>query len=145
VRLTWPTAGVTYQVRRSSTGTSGPFQVIAQTSAALFDDLNLNPTLSYTYELWLGWRRERGSHRHSAGARTGSRHRDPELWGAATSADGTATVALAPGSVAGTVAVSILPSGSSPLGFRALSAVFDLNAVDTATGAAIDSLATAPC
>src|SRR5260370_239700 len=64
--------------------------------------------------------------------------------GSAASADGSATIALSPGSVASTVALSVTRSSVVPTGIVQLSPVFDLKAVDVATGAAIDSFATAP-
>jgi len=51
VRLTWPAAGSLTQVRRSATGATGPFELIAQTLAASYDDLSASPNTTYWYVL----------------------------------------------------------------------------------------------
>src|SRR5258708_5244316 len=145
VRLTWPSAGVTYQVRRSTTGIAGSFKVIATASSGTYDDLNLSPTSPLTYQLW-----------DSVGAVSDAITATPLIpgpaqaivtqaaGGSATSAHGSATITLSPRSVATTPPLPLTHPSALPTGIVQLSPVFDLKAVDVATGAAIDSFATAP-
>src|SRR5207253_8853312 len=146
VRLTWPSAGVTYQVRRSTVGLTGPFNLIGSTASAAYEDLGLVPGASYSYQLST-----------PAGAASGVVSAIPPAesesltmvtaggGGTATSADGTASVSFAPGSVSSPVSVSVSHSTAGvPLNLQAVSPVFELNAVDASTGARVDTFAAEP-
>ena len=62
----------------------------------------------------------------------------PDAGGSASSGDGSATVSFAPGLVADTTAVTVVPTTTSvPAGLRAASAVYDFTATDLTTGSSI--------
>ena len=68
----------------------------------------------------------------------------PDSGGSAVAGDGSATVAFAPGLVTGSTVVSVSTTDASTLGLRPASAVYDLSAVDTATGDTISHFSGSP-
>ena len=68
----------------------------------------------------------------------------PDNGGSAAAGDGSATVVFAPGLVTGSTVVSVSTTDASTLGIRPASAVYNLTAVDTTTGATISHFSGSP-
>ncbi|HET7129920.1 MAG TPA: hypothetical protein VFJ93_12675, partial [Gaiellaceae bacterium] len=64
--------------------------------------------------------------------------------GTVSSSDGSATVAFTPGAAPSDLAVSVTATSGAPAGISLVGAVYDLTAVDTATGSAVSTFAAAP-
>src|SRR5262249_35335203 len=143
VRLTWPTAGGPYQVRRSATGATGTYSVIAENVSSPYDDVSAVPGFAYSYQIWSQGSAFSSTASITAPLTPGYAIATPAAGGTATSASGLASVTLAPGSVAGTVALSVTPSTVVASGILALSTVYNLSAIDPVTGATIESFAAA--
>ncbi|HYR14209.1 MAG TPA: hypothetical protein VEQ67_08325, partial [Mycobacterium sp.] len=105
VRLTWPTAGTTYQVRRSATGGTGTFNPIGATQASTYDDLTALSGVSYFYQLWTASAPSSQIASIAVPVTLGHAIVTGSGGGTAISPSGAATVTLAPGSVAGNVAL----------------------------------------
>src|SRR5207248_4193021 len=123
--LTWTGgAGTAYQVRRAI-GADGIFSSLATLAGTEFDDSNLIVGLTYAYQV---------AALDPAGMVTNARTITATLspptvvtaaGGSAVSSDGSATVAFAPGSVTGGLAVSVAPSTAVlPAGFVGASQAF---------------------
>src|SRR5438067_5309055 len=130
LRLTWPADGVNYQVRRSANGTSGVVRSIGRSSSGSLDDTDVVPGLTYAYQLWtLGGPASR-SVTASASSGSGVGVVTPQAGGSASSADGKATVTIAPGMVNSSIAVFVKAAAGQA------SLAYDLSAID-AEGAAV--------
>jgi len=145
VRLTWPTAGVPTQVRRSATSETGPFELIAQTRAAGYDDFSAIYGTTYWYLLQgVDGAVSQVASASPLGISAGQSIVTPGEGGAAVTSDGTASITFAPGSFTSPMVVSVTQLTTAVRGIRALSPVFSLNAIDSSTGAGVDTFAGQP-
>ncbi len=134
-------AGSEYQVRRA-VGANGTFSSLATLAGTTFDDANLIVGLTYAYQVV-----ELDPSVMVTNTRTISATLTPPTvvtssGGSAASGDGAATLTFAPGTVAGGLAVSVANKPAAvPAGIVALSGVFDLSAIDTATGELVTTFA----